>query len=160
MSVVWLSFALQLIATFKWVDSMCEFWTLGYFTKEKIFLSICLQNTGCYFLCQPSNALLCKYANFLYPPFSWGPCRFPVSAYYEQAAMNIFKQIWVRMESPLGICPGAGNLGLEVGRFPVIWGTTILISRVTVHISISTSNGGVYLLHSLTSMSSHLCFWP
>ena len=61
------------------------------------------------------------------------------------------------LEHLLGICPGMVHLGLEEELFPVFWETAELISRVSVPVCNSTSNGEAFLLlHILANMSCHL----
>ena len=63
------------------------------------------------------------------------------------AAMNIVESLWYDYAS-LGYYPQEWYL--EVDWSPIFWGTTIVISKVTVQVCTHTSNGGVFpLLHIL-----------
>ena len=139
---------------FKWVPAMSSGSGLSHSEQSFLLLSICQQISQCHCFQQLSNTPLCKCIIF------------PSSVLHLRDIkivknMNVVEQLslWYDRVS-FEYIPRNGILDLEVEIVSVFWETAIQISKVTVQVCTPASNGRMFpLLHTLDSMSGHLCFW-
>ena len=135
------------VTTFRMVSSSSIHWLVNF----KIY---------CFFCWLVAHCVNVPY--FVYPFFDWGASRFlPDSSYYKcffyEHSWTDVLVVWMCI---LWVCAWVKVLDLEVDCFPNSRESTILISKVSVQICPSTSNGkGFLVLHIYSSINCHWWIW-
>ena len=145
---------------------MFVFFGLGYFTQDDIFffhLFAFKFHDVIVSFSLLSNTSLCRYTTFFLSILCFIHLStdghlgcFQFLAIMNNSAMNIFEQ--------MSLCYDCASFGyIHKSSIFGSWSRLILIiliSKVAIQVYTPTSNGGVFpLLHILTSISYHLCFW-